>query len=53
MSVPKSIFEGNFITYVFGKCLFLALSSAEKRLLVIATFISRKAILNYFVFVEV
>jgi len=30
MSVPKTIFEGNFGTYVFGKCFSFALSPAER-----------------------
>jgi len=30
MSVPKSSVEGNYNTYVFGRCMFLALSLPEK-----------------------
>ena len=52
MSFPKSNFEGNISTYVFGKFI-LTLSRAENWLLYIATYIVRKKILNAFVCVEV
>ena len=42
MSVSKSIFEGNFGTYVFGKCMALAISPDE-----------RDKILKYLLCVEV
>jgi hypothetical protein len=44
MSVPKSNFEGQFTTYVFGSCMFLARPQAESRLSYIVSYIMRKKI---------
>jgi len=52
MSVPRSIFEGKFSTYVFGKFFFGTFAS-WKEFLEIATFIFRNKISYNFVCVDV
>jgi len=48
MSVPSSIFEGKFSTYIFGMCLSLALSPAVGH----REIYFKRNIIKYFVCVE-